>query len=86
MAQAVSSRPLTAEARVSPCGICGGRSDWDRFFSELFGFHLTVSIHCDSPLMSRLSIGPVEAAVRRQSHPIDMNNNNSKAYHIHIYI
>jgi hypothetical protein len=30
MAQAVSRRPLTAEARVryrvSPCGICGGRS------------------------------------------------------------
>jgi hypothetical protein len=30
MAQAVSRRPLTAEARVrsrvSPCGICGGQS------------------------------------------------------------
>jgi hypothetical protein len=26
MAQAVSRRPLTAEARVRPCGICGGQS------------------------------------------------------------
>jgi hypothetical protein len=26
MAQVVSRRPLTAEARVSPCGICGGQS------------------------------------------------------------
>jgi hypothetical protein len=26
MAQAVSRRPLTAEARVIPCGICGGKS------------------------------------------------------------
>jgi hypothetical protein len=26
MAQAVSFRPLTAEARLSPCGICGGKS------------------------------------------------------------
>jgi hypothetical protein len=26
MAQTVSRRPLTAEARVSPCGICGGQS------------------------------------------------------------
>jgi hypothetical protein len=26
MAQAVSRRPLTAEARVSPCGICGGQN------------------------------------------------------------
>jgi hypothetical protein len=37
MAQAVSSRPLTAEAlvpsRVSPCGICGGQSDTGTGFS-----------------------------------------------------
>jgi hypothetical protein len=26
MSQAVSRRPLTAEARVGPCGICGGQS------------------------------------------------------------
>jgi hypothetical protein len=26
MAQAVSRRPLTAECRVNPCGICGGQS------------------------------------------------------------
>jgi hypothetical protein len=37
MAQAVSRRPLTAEARVryraSPCGICGGQSGTGTGFS-----------------------------------------------------
>jgi hypothetical protein len=37
MAQAVSRRPLTAEARVrsrvSPCGICGGQSGTGTVFS-----------------------------------------------------
>jgi hypothetical protein len=36
MAQAVSRRPLTAEARfrarVNPCGFCGGEWHWGRFF------------------------------------------------------
>jgi hypothetical protein len=50
MAQAVSRRPPTAEARVrsrvSPCGICGGKKwHWDRFFPEFFGFPLSVSFH-----------------------------------------
>jgi hypothetical protein len=33
MAQAVSRRPLTAEARVSPCGICGGQNGTGTGFS-----------------------------------------------------
>jgi hypothetical protein len=33
MAQAVSRRPLTAEVRVSPCGICGGQSGIGTGFS-----------------------------------------------------
>jgi hypothetical protein len=33
MAQAVSRRPLTVEARVSPCGICGGQSGTGSVFS-----------------------------------------------------
>jgi hypothetical protein len=42
MAQAISGRPLTAEARVgarvSVCGICGGESGTRiDFFSEFFG-------------------------------------------------
>jgi hypothetical protein len=38
MAQAVSSWPLTAEARVNPCGICGVQSGTGQVFSEYFGF------------------------------------------------
>ena len=33
MAQAVSRRPLTAEARFGPCGICGGQSGTGTGFS-----------------------------------------------------
>jgi hypothetical protein len=39
MAQAVSRRPLTAEARVrsrfSPCGICGGQSGTGTGLSQI---------------------------------------------------
>jgi hypothetical protein len=50
MAQVVSRRPLTVEARVrawvSPC-----ETDWhwDRFFLEFFGFTLSVSFHHGCP-------------------------------------
>jgi hypothetical protein len=45
MAQAVSRRPVTAQARirsrVSSCGICGGQIlHWDRFIPRYFGFPL----------------------------------------------
>jgi hypothetical protein len=54
MAQVVSRRPLTAEAwvraRVNPCGICGGQSGTGTgFFSEFFGFPLSISFHRRSP-------------------------------------
>jgi hypothetical protein len=47
MAQVVSRRPLTAEARVrarvNPCGICGGQSGTGTGFSpEFFGFPLSI--------------------------------------------
>jgi hypothetical protein len=50
MAQAVSRRPLTAEARVrswvSPCGISGGQSGTGTGFSpEYFSFPLSISFH-----------------------------------------
>jgi hypothetical protein len=53
MAQVVSRRPVTAEARVrarvNPCGICGGQSGTGTGFSpEFFGFpcqyHSTVAL------------------------------------------
>jgi hypothetical protein len=51
MAQAVSHRPLTAEARVSPCGIClwWTKQQWDRLLSESFCFRLLMSFHSGSP-------------------------------------
>jgi hypothetical protein len=50
MAQAVSRRPLTAEARewsrVCQCGICGGQSGTRTgFFPEYFGSPLSISFH-----------------------------------------
>jgi hypothetical protein len=50
MAQAVSRRPPTAEARVrsrvSPCRVCGGQSGTGTgFFLEYFGFLLSISFH-----------------------------------------
>jgi hypothetical protein len=38
MAQVVSRRPLTAEARVNPCRICGGQS------GTVTGFSLSSSV------------------------------------------
>jgi hypothetical protein len=55
MAQAVSQRPLTTEAQVracvNPCGIYGGQSGTRQFFSEFFGFRLSISFHPGCPLM-----------------------------------
>jgi hypothetical protein len=50
MAQAVSRRPLTAEARVRsrvcPSGICGEQSGTGTgFFPEYFGFPLSILFH-----------------------------------------
>jgi hypothetical protein len=54
MAEAVSRRPLSAEARVraqvSPCGICGGSTGI--FFSEFLDFHPSTSVRRSSSVSS----------------------------------
>jgi hypothetical protein len=73
MAQAVSRRPLAAEAliliRVCPRGICDGQSGpWDRFFSEFFSFPLSISFHRGSPysyIIWGIKIGPLVATAQR---------------------
>jgi hypothetical protein len=65
--QAVSRWPFNAEARVrarvNPCGIGGGRSGTGSgFFSEFFGFPLSVSFHrcsiltCHRPMRCAIAL------------------------------
>jgi hypothetical protein len=54
--------------------------DWDRFFSEYFGFTLSISFHRGSPYlyiiweMNNRPVGGLSSEI--QYHPIDMSNNN----------
>jgi hypothetical protein len=58
MAQAVSRRPLTAEARVSarvnPCGICGDKVALGQVFHRVLRFLPSISFHCGSILIYHL--------------------------------
>jgi hypothetical protein len=49
MAQEVSHQPLTAEARVSPCGICGGQSGTGADFSLSPSIFPSISFQHGSP-------------------------------------
>jgi hypothetical protein len=72
MAQAVSRRPHTSEARVraqfSSCEICGGQNALGQVFIRVFRFPLSISIHLGSPcqyITRDWTIGPLVAAVQR---------------------
>jgi hypothetical protein len=59
VAQVVSSRSFTAEARVharfTSCGVCGGQhGTWARVFSDFFGF----PCHCLSTMALHTHIPP----------------------------
>jgi formate dehydrogenase assembly factor FdhD len=62
MVQAVSRRPLTAEARAwtqtSACGICGGQFLWDRF-SQITSDLNATSRHFSLPIYSFIIAGTV---------------------------
>jgi hypothetical protein len=80
MAQAVSRRPLTGEARVraqvSPCGICGLLSDTRTGLSEFFGFSLSIPFHHGYPyshVIWGMSTPVGGRSSETQSHPINMN-------------
>jgi hypothetical protein len=75
MAQAISRRPLTAEAgiraRVSPCGVLWwAKWHWDRFFPSssvfLCQYHSTVGLHTHVSSGGQ-TIGPLVAAVQRHN-------------------
>jgi hypothetical protein len=58
-----------------------GKWHWGRVFSEFLGFPLSISFHRGSPYSYNLpsagwTIGPLVAAVQRQSHAIDMSISN----------
>jgi hypothetical protein len=79
MGDVVSCWHLTAEAQVSPCGICDGQSGTGTgFFSEFFGFpcqyHSTVALRTHISPEVRTT-GPLVATVKRQSQTIGMNMN-----------
>jgi hypothetical protein len=71
MAQVVSRRPLTAEARVIPCRICDGQSDTRSGFSPSFSgfpcqYHSTAALHTHIS-SAGWTTGPLVAAVQRHS-------------------
>jgi hypothetical protein len=82
MAQAVSRRPLTAEARVrgqvSPCGICGGQSGTGidcspRSSVSPYQYQSTVDPY--SYIIWRINNRPAGGSSSDiQSHTINMNN------------
>jgi hypothetical protein len=81
MAVAVSRRLPAAEAwartRASPCGISVGQSGTVAGFSLSSSvlsrqYHSTVALYTHTSPGGQ-AIGPLVAAVQRQSHPIDMN-------------
>jgi hypothetical protein len=56
VAQAISGQLQAAEVWVqfqtSPCGICGGRSAWDTFYSQYFCLQFPASFHRSSLSLS----------------------------------
>ena len=73
MAQMVGRWPCTAEARgqhhVALCGFCGGQSHWDKYFSEISSFSLTVLFHYCSILIHPCVVDAMWSSVwRRHAH------------------
>jgi hypothetical protein len=67
MAQAVSHRPLTAEAvvraRVNPCGICGHKVALGQVSLRVPRFPLSILFHCRSPNSYHLGMNNMSVSV-----------------------
>jgi hypothetical protein len=89
VAQAVSHRLLTTEARVraqvNPVGFVVDKWHWDRFFSDFFGFPLSIGstfpkikikyfVHSSSSGDEKKARKSGRSPVRRQSHPHNQNH------------
>jgi hypothetical protein len=82
VAQVVCHWPVTAEARFSPCGICGGQSGNGTGFSLTslvfpHQYHSAVALHAHVS-SGGWTVGPLMATVQRHSlTPINMNDNTT---------
>jgi hypothetical protein len=75
MAEVVSSRPLTTEARVSPYGICGAQSSTGTGFSPKYSVSLSMLLHHGFPcsyVTWEMNSRPGGSSSDTYSHPIDM--------------
>jgi hypothetical protein len=86
MAQVVSRRPLTAEARVrarvNPCGICGGQSDTETGFSPSSSVFPSI-YHSTVALQTHIIWGMRNMPAQRQASTLGSNTPHLQENNLH---